>query len=191
QADDCSLNQVINISGHFARCGFPSNFGLGTDAHCVFDSCYSERPGNTAAICNWNGAHHANFRNYSGGLEIQNMVARSPEAIASIDLDPGTLILGPTNTGGQIKVRGVGEYDPTLLGSPSPIVDDSELVRGIDTHTSRKLLQNRTHTDPNTGIMTVFDDNDVDVFMQADLFEGVTTAQPYRGQGSERRDRLT
>jgi len=132
QADDCSLNQVINISGHFARCGFPSNFGLGTDAHCVFDSCYSERPGNTAAICNWNGAHHANFRNYSGGLEIQNMVARSPEAIASIDLDPGTLILGPTNTGGQIKVRGVGEYDPTLLGSPSTIVDDSDLVSGGD-----------------------------------------------------------
>jgi hypothetical protein len=190
EADDCTLDNLLNISGHFSSCGFHSNLRLGTNAHCVFDSCFSEVPGNNVVVVDWNGAHHANFRNYSGGVEVQNMAPRSPEAIASFDLDPGTLIVGPTNTGGSIKVRGVGEFDSNLLGSPSPVVDDSELVRGSDVQTTRKLAQNRTHTDPNTGIMTVFDDNDVDIFLQGDLFEDVAATQPYRGQGAERRERL-
>jgi hypothetical protein len=127
QADECSLDALLNISGHFARCGFHSNLRLGLNAHCIFDSCYSEVPGNNTVVIDWNGAHHANFRNYSGGLEIQNMGPRSPEAIASVDMDPGTLKMGPTNTGGVLKVRGVGEFINTM-GSPQTSVDSSELI---------------------------------------------------------------
>lgn len=54
----------------------------------------------------------------------------------------------------------------------------------------QKLLRNRMHTDPDTGILTIFDDNDVDVLVAGAIYEDVAAAIPYRGRGAERRDRL-
>lgn len=53
-----------------------------------------------------------------------------------------------------------------------------------------KILKNKTITDPLTGIMTVYDDDGSSVLFTAQMYEGTTTAQPYRGQGAERRERL-
>ena len=55
----------------------------------------------------------------------------------------------------------------------------------------RKLMQNRLETDPVTGIMTVYDDDDTTVLFTSQLYEDVLAIQTYRGQGSERRNRLT
>lgn len=53
-----------------------------------------------------------------------------------------------------------------------------------------KVLQNRTVTDPNTGQMIVYDDDDVTPLLVANIFEDATGTQAYRGQGVEFRDRL-
>jgi hypothetical protein len=53
-----------------------------------------------------------------------------------------------------------------------------------------KFLRNKRITDPSTGKQTIYDDNGVDVLVQGDLFEDVAGAQPYRGQGAQRADRL-
>lgn len=53
----------------------------------------------------------------------------------------------------------------------------------------RKILQNRTVTDPSTGRITVYDDDDT-VLLEADLFEDAAGTTPYDGDGAERRDRL-
>ena len=53
------------------------------------------------------------------------------------------------------------------------------------------ILRNKTVTDPSTGAMTVYDTDGTTPLYTATLYEGVTTAQPYRGQGAERRERLT
>jgi hypothetical protein len=63
------------------------------------------------------------------------------------------------------------------------VTEDSELAR--------KLSQNRLETDPVTGIMTLYDDDDVTVLLTGQLYEDVLAAQTYRGQGAERRERLT
>ena len=188
-AVSCGLNVATSIAGHFDRCGFKSTFALTPGSDATFESCFSEVPGNGTPVCDWNGALSASWRNYSGGLEIQNMGVASPQGTASVDLDPGTLRMGPTNVGGVVKVRGVGEFDDTM-GSPSVAVNSSELVRGSDLQKSRKILTNRQHTNPTTGIMVVYDDDDSSIFLQADLFEDVAATQPYRGQGADRRDRL-
>jgi len=52
-----------------------------------------------------------------------------------------------------------------------------------------KLLRNKQVTDPNTGIMTVYDD-DGTVLFSANIYEDVNAAQGYRGQGVERREKL-
>lgn len=56
---------------------------------------------------------------------------------------------------------------------------------------TNKLLRNRRITDSLTGLMKIYNDNDVDVLLEAPLYEDVDGTQPYRGQGAERRDKLS
>jgi hypothetical protein len=68
-------------------------------------------------------------------------------------------------------------------------------VEGLGTVTtdsvlSRKILQNRLETNPSTGVLTVYDDDD-SVLLTGNISEDVAEVQAYRGQGSERRNRLT
>lgn len=53
------------------------------------------------------------------------------------------------------------------------------------------LMRNKTVTNPDTGEMTVYSDDGTTVLFRADLFEDILGVQPYRGQGAERRERLT
>lgn len=53
-----------------------------------------------------------------------------------------------------------------------------------------KLLRNRTVTDPTTGRITVYDDDDVSPLFTADLWEDAAGTKPYEGRGADRRDRL-
>lgn len=54
----------------------------------------------------------------------------------------------------------------------------------------RKLLQNKTVTDPDTGVMTVYDDDGSTVLVSGAVYEDKAASQPYRGQGIDRRERL-
>ena len=53
-------------------------------------------------------------------------------------------------------------------------------------------MTNRIHTDPVTGIMTVYDDDDVSVFLMANLWKDTSGTIAYDGitGGAERRDKL-
>jgi len=54
----------------------------------------------------------------------------------------------------------------------------------------RKAAFNRVHTDPLTGVMTIYDDDDVAVLKSGQIYEDASGTQAYRGQGLERRDKL-
>lgn len=54
----------------------------------------------------------------------------------------------------------------------------------------RKLLTNRRITDPQAGEQVVFDDDDITPLVRGDLWEDVAGTQQYRGDGSDRADRL-
>ena len=60
----------------------------------------------------------------------------------------------------------------------------------LDAEEMRKILRNKTITDPDTGVMTVYDDDGVTPFLSGDIFEDADGAQPYRRDGIERRERL-
>lgn len=53
-----------------------------------------------------------------------------------------------------------------------------------------RILRNRTVTDPNTGVMTVYADDGVTPYLTAQLHEDAAQTQTYRGQGAEVRGRL-
>jgi hypothetical protein len=53
------------------------------------------------------------------------------------------------------------------------------------------VLRNKMITNPSTGVCTIYDDDGTTVLLTGNIFEDVAGAQPYRGQGADRRDRLT
>lgn len=56
---------------------------------------------------------------------------------------------------------------------------------------AERILRNKTVTDPASGTMTVYADDGVTPLLVCQVFEDVAGAQPYRGAGANRRDRLT
>lgn len=54
-----------------------------------------------------------------------------------------------------------------------------------------KLLRNKQITNPSTGKNTLYDDDGSTVLLEGNLFEDAAGTTPYRGQGSERRERMT
>jgi hypothetical protein len=84
------------------------------------------------------------------------------------------------NSGGGIVVEtGTSGLTPT---------ESSQLA---EIEAVRKLMRNRMETNPSTGVLTVYDDNDIDILYSGNIYEDVLASQLYRGQGVERRDRLT
>lgn len=53
-----------------------------------------------------------------------------------------------------------------------------------------KLLRNKVVTNPATGVMTVYDDDNATVLYTANAYEDVAGTMPFDGTGANRRDRL-
>ena len=54
-----------------------------------------------------------------------------------------------------------------------------------------KLLRNRQVVDPSTGLMTVYDDDDVTPIYTGSVYEDALAATAYRASGIDRREKLT
>lgn len=116
----CDLNGISGISGTFHDCGFYNTIELAAGEPTTFHGCYSEVPGSGRPLITFTAGATANFRNYSGGIEVFGMVAGN---IASIDMNPATTFIGPTNTGGELLVRGTGLVFDTSAGTT--LIDQS------------------------------------------------------------------
>lgn len=89
---------------------------------------------------------------------------------------------------GQANINIVVVQDTSAAG----IATGSGLDSGQDARLTliEKLLRNRLETNPTTGIMTLFDDDD-SVLLTSPISEDVLEAQAYQGKGLDRRNRLT
>jgi len=112
--------------------------------------------------------------------------------------------ISPTVTG-----RGDGWYALALTGShldtlgdfalhvTAASADPSDMVLLVeagatdaDSSLIAKILRNRMVTDPATGIMTLYEDDSVTVFLTAQLYKDAAGTITYNGTGAERRQRL-
>lgn len=96
----------------------------------------------------------------------------------------------------QYTVRAVGANhniaDVKVLNQVSLIIGNSGgLISSGVINLIEKFLRNKSITDPVTGIMTIYDDDSTTPLFTAPLKEDAAGAQPYRGQGAERRERFT
>ena len=100
-----------------------------------------------------------------------------------------------------------GQYSVRLVGSNNNIfdVENGILVQNqvqlISTNsggliraqqdTIEKLLRNRQITDPVTGKITIYDDDDATKLLEGDLWEDAAGTIPYKGEGADRRDKMS
>jgi hypothetical protein len=107
----------------------------------------------------------------SGELTIQGNLFPFDLTVPAFQADTG---------GGTVLIR--------QQVSPQSITDAGQLAA---LSLLNQLQLNKLETDPVSGTITLYDDDDVTVLLQADLFEDVAGTQPYRGRGAERRNRMT
>jgi len=125
-ATSCTINILTEIAGVFRSCGLQNNFTIQSGGIAIFADCYSEVAGTATPICNVNGAATVNFRNYSGGIALQNVTAGN---LVSVDLDPGHLILEASCTGGDCLVRGTGKLTDNSVGTN--VISDGLVQPGV------------------------------------------------------------
>lgn len=184
QAENCSLGVVVGLNGTFRGCQLLASVQTDDDAIVSLINCVSKIPGNSTPVMDVGQNNDLNVRNHSGGLTLENVLAGTT---ASVDLDPGHLILDATCTGGTVLVRGVGRLTDNSTGTT--VLKDG-LVEANDVRTTRKVLTNRMETNPSTGVITIYDDDGASL-LTAQLYEDIAGSQTYRGQGAERRNKLS
>ena len=81
-----------------------------------------------------------------------------------------------------------GSAGEALARVDVPVSTRGDLARLI---LIEKILRNKLITDPVAGTITVYDDDSVTPLITAALYEDVAATQTYRGQGADRRERLT
>lgn len=85
----------------------------------------------------------------------------------------------------RVSGSGVTEQDKTDIINGVWSADEAAVIAVL-----QKLLRNRQETNAATGMMTVYDDDNVTPLFEAPVYEDVAGNTPYRGQGADRRDRL-
>lgn len=134
-------------------------------------------------------------------LEIDASFALSAVQLRAVGLATETdtaLALDPASTGGTADPADVWNYvlSNGLTAEETAVQTHAMLTALLascpaDLALVLKLLRNKQVTNPSTGRMTVYDDDGSTVLLEGNLFEDAAGAQPYRGQGAERRERLT
>lgn len=189
-SDTVSLTAITDFDGKLIRCGISGTIDLGTNgANHDFIDCYSEVAGASKPTldCNSLPGLNVQFRRYSGGLEVINFNQAGNQM--SIDVVSGTIEIASSCTDGTIQVRGNAKLINNS-GAGCTVVTDG-LAQPEDLITLRKLQMNKFITDPVAGTATLYDDDDTTPLRSGNLYEDAAGTQPYRGQGAERRERLT
>jgi hypothetical protein len=126
---------------------------------------------------------------YTATIGGGNLVAESGDAVAYVSGGPQVEI---TLSAAATIVAGDG-------GGTAPSAE--EVANAVWAHTSaaslltkvdlaQAILRNKTITDPNTGLMTVYDIDGATPLLTAALYQDAAGSTPYQGQGAERREML-
>lgn len=91
-------------------------------------------------------------------------------------------------------VKWIGGTAPAMTGDAFAAIGDVHAtdLPAVATNVllALKLLRNKVVTDPATGIMTVYADDNTTVLYTANVYEDVAGTMPFDGTGANRRDRL-
>jgi len=185
--EGCEVFDVVSLNGVLTDCGISGTITLAGGTLTSLINCHSDvaggGPGQFANVDMGGSGNSLLIRDYSGGIGIENFAGGGD---VSIDMDSGRVTAHPTVTAGEITVRGIAEVIDNSTGTA--VVYDKTIE--YDLEVIRRLLQNKTVTDPIAGTFTVYADDDTTILFQANLWEDAAGTVPYTGTGAERRERL-
>lgn len=135
----------------------------------------------------------------AGRVRCSNMVTGSFLGVSGTG---GRVIPDTSNTGGTVVYAGAIGVDDTFGANLDTLQDSTSAsqtwltANGADALTKiqvqDKLLKNKTVTDPVSGIMTVYDDDDATPLFTANIWENVAGTTAYSsGSAINRKDRFT
>ena len=93
--------------------------------------------------------------------------------------------------GSSLTAAEVWAHPSRSLTDYSGVWDEPEAVNLTSKmNLAAAILKNKTVTNPNTGVMTVYADDGTTPLLTAQLYENIDGSINYRGQGAERREAL-
>lgn len=117
-----------------------------------------------------------------------------PNAAIFIPVSGHTVLFTVQRSIGSSTVSTGGGSDPTAIAaavwSRAANLHTGDTTMGGLLNIARAILQNKTVTDPTTGVLTVYAEDGITPLLTANLYEDVAGTQNYRGQGADRRERL-
>ena len=122
----CELFDVSLPQSHLKNCGLNGTLTITSAATYTFQSCYSQIAGTSAPVIDWGaaiGSTSLNIRDYSGGIEFQNMGVSATDT-ASLE-GHGQLIINANCVGGTIAVRGDFQITDNSGGAVTLTYDDN------------------------------------------------------------------
>jgi hypothetical protein len=122
--DVCEIGVLTGFSGIMRGCGLATSVATRASVDSIFADCHSTVPGTSTPTVSIGATSTFQFRNYSGGIELQDMGAG---CTGTVDANPAGIIVGPTNTGGILRLRGVGSVADTNGGTT---ISDADFVEG-------------------------------------------------------------
>jgi hypothetical protein len=105
---------------------------------------------------------------------VSGLTSEESDALLNIEIDVAAMQSSIVGIEGDIA------YLQTNVG-----------VLTADVATAVKIVKNKSILDPDTGILTIYDDDNVTPFLIANVYESKDLSQPYRGQGVQRQEKLT
>jgi len=147
------------------------------------------------------GGSNNNFHDVGAGILNQNQVQVIPQNSAGNTISE-TGVSGLTAQESQALTdidTNVDANTTTLTTISGAIVSIESDVATIETNIGTiqldlaivsKIARNKKITDEDTGILTIYEDNGVDVWFEAPIYESKDTSQPYQGRGMQRQERL-
>jgi hypothetical protein len=188
---NCVIGELTNANCHYEYCTLIgpviAGAGIGGTHVTHFHECYSTT--NEFVYDQNDSQLKMVFVGFTGLIKFINGTHAS--AVVRLNVRGGVVTIDSTCTAGTYIITGNCTVVDNSAGATVDVT--GVIADGVTTEKAaiiEKILRNKTVTDPTTGIMTIYDDNDVTVLFQTTVYENVAGSQTYRGQGADRKDRL-
>lgn len=188
-AENCSIGTVTGIgcttnTTDIRNCSFTGDITLRSDNNksIHITNCASVK--STPVVLDANGTTgNIYIHNFFDRLTIKNVTQNIDIHFSGAGSE---LIIDSSCTNGTIEVHGDTLVEDNGVGTT---VEDHSL--NAMSATLIKLGVNRLETNPATGTITLYDDDDTTVLYSSNIYEDVAGSTPYSGNAVNRRNRLT
>ena len=148
---------LTGIDGTFFDCSVLGTITNSAAGDLFFKDCADAISGlGTPTMIMVPGGGTLQLRSWNGGILIQGFTEAGHSA--SLEVDPGRLVLDATNTGGSMLVRGLGTFTDNSAGTS---IDKDGFLDGLDVKLIKALdAGNVTVTGSNPFVVEVLDPDD-------------------------------